>query len=135
MRLASVAKAFSGAAALSLVGDGSLSLADTVGAKLPDQPAAWADVTVAQLLQHRSGVPDFSQNKQFHQAVAASLDVAPPPAQLLTYVAGEPLEFTPGSKYEYSNSNNVLIALIVQAVTGTSYEDALARACTRPWGS
>jgi D-alanyl-D-alanine carboxypeptidase len=134
MRLASVAKAFSGAAALSLVGDGSLSLDDTVGAKLPDQPAAWADVTVAQLLQHTSGVPDFSQNQEFQQAVVASLDVAPPPAQLLSYVAGQPLEFTPGTKYEYSNSDNVLIGLIVQAVTGKSYEDALSARVYAPLG-
>jgi D-alanyl-D-alanine carboxypeptidase len=126
MRLASVAKAFSGAAALSLVGDGSLSLDDTVGAKLPDQPAAWADVTVAQLLQHTSGVPDFSQSKEFQQAVVASLDVAPPPAQLLSYVASEPLEFTPGTEYRYSNSDNVLVGLIVQAVSGSPYEDLLA---------
>ena len=47
MRLASVAKAFSGAAALSLVADGTLQLDDTIGAQLPDLPTAWGDVTLA----------------------------------------------------------------------------------------
>src|SRR5215470_13636324 len=52
MRLASVAKAFSGAAALALVGDGRLTLDTTVGAVRPDLPAAWKAITLAQLLQH-----------------------------------------------------------------------------------
>jgi D-alanyl-D-alanine carboxypeptidase len=134
MRLASVAKAFSGAAALSLVGDGTLKMDDTIGAKLPDLPAAWAKVTLAQLLQHTGGVPDYSQSKSLQQAVAASLTVAPPPAQLLSYVAQDPLEFTPGTKYHYSNSDNVIVGLMVQAVTGSSYEDALVARVYTPLG-
>jgi len=125
MRLASVAKAFSGAAALSAVADGKLALDDTVGQVLPDQPAAWADVTLAQLLQHVSGVPDFSASESFRSALVASLTVAPPPEQLLTYVADDPLVFTPGTKYEYSNSDNILVALMLAAVDGASYEDSL----------
>src|SRR3954452_3220511 len=65
MRLASVAKAFSGAAAVSAVADGKLSLDTTVGAVLPGQPAAWSKVTLAQLLQHTSGIPDFSKSATF----------------------------------------------------------------------
>jgi len=100
MRMASVAKAFSGATALSLVAESELALTDTVGKVLPDQPAAWSKVTLAQLLQHTSGVPDFSGSPAFREALLASLTVAPPPAQLLTYVANDPLKFTPGTKYE-----------------------------------
>src|SRR6476659_5351509 len=122
MRLASVAKAFSGAAAVSAVADGKLKLDSTIGEILPDQPAAWSKVTLAQLLQHTSGVPDFSKNEQFREALVASLTVAPPPAQLVSFVAGEPLAFPPGTKYKYSNSDNVLIGLMVQAAGGTSYE-------------
>jgi D-alanyl-D-alanine carboxypeptidase len=132
MRMASVAKAFSGAAAVSAVADGTLSLDDTVGKVLPDQPAAWADVTLTQLLQHTSGVPDFSKSEQFREALLASLTVAPPPEQLLTYVADEPLSFTPGTKYQYSNSDNILVALMVQAAGGASYEDALAARVYEP---
>lgn len=132
MRLASVAKAFSGAAALSAVADGKLALDDTIGKVLPDQPAAWADVTLAQLLQHVSGVPDFSGSEAFRSALLASLTVAPPPAQLLTYVANEPLLFTPGTKYQYSNSDNILVALMVAAVDGTPYEDSLTARVYEP---
>jgi D-alanyl-D-alanine carboxypeptidase len=132
MRLASVAKAFSGAAAVSAVADGTLKLDSTIGEVLPDQPAAWADVTLAQLLQHTSGIPDFSKNAQFREALVASLTVAPPPAQLISFVAGEPLGFTPGTKYKYSNSDNVLIGLMVQAATGTTYEDSLVARVYEP---
>lgn len=134
MRMASVAKAFSGAAALSLVAEGKLALDDTVGKVLPEQPTAWADVTLAQLLQHTSGVPDFSGSAAFREALLASLTVAPPPAQLLSYVANDPLKFTPGTKYEYSNSDNILVALMVQAADGTPYEDALATHVYSPLG-
>jgi D-alanyl-D-alanine carboxypeptidase len=134
MRMASVAKAFSGATALSLVAEGKLAITDTVGKILPAQPSAWADVTVAQLLQHTSGVPDFSDSPEFRDALVASLAVAPPPEQLLSYVANDPLKFTPGTKYQYSNSDNILVALMAAAVSGTSYEDALAAHVFTPLG-
>jgi len=134
MRLASVAKAFSGAAAVSAVADGKLSLDDTVGQVLPSQPAAWSKVTLAELLQHTSGVPDFSQSPVFQDAVGASLATAPPPEQLLTYVADQPLEFTPGSKYAYSNSDNLLVGLMVAAADGTTYPDSLVARVYTPLG-
>src|ERR1700712_477085 len=68
MRLASVAKAFSGAAALSLVSHGKLQLSDTVGQLLPGMPAAWKHVTLSQLLGHTSGVPDSSKVPEFGEA-------------------------------------------------------------------
>jgi D-alanyl-D-alanine carboxypeptidase len=125
MRLASVAKAFSGATALSAVTDGTLSLTDTLGARVPGTPATWADVTLAQLLQHTSGLPDFSHSTEFREALQASPFEAPPPADLLSFVADEPLLFEPGTKYRYSNSDNVAAALMVAAASGRSYEQEL----------
>lgn len=134
MRIASTAKAFSGAVALSLVQKGALSLGDTIAERLPDLPAAWGDVTLGQLLHHTSGLPDFSKSPAFQQAVGASLTVAPPPEQLLEYVKDEPLAFPPGSRYEYSNSDNIAVGLMVQAVTGKPYEDGLAAQVYGPLG-
>ena len=59
MRIASVAKAFSGASALSLVQKGLLSLDDTIAELLPSLPSAWGSVTVRQLLTHTSGVTEL----------------------------------------------------------------------------
>lgn len=134
MRIASVSKAFSGAVALNLVSQGALRLDDTIGELLPDLPAAWHRVTLAQALHHTSGLPDFSQSAAFAEAVGDSLAFAPPPRTLLSYVAGEPLRFTPDTDYRYSNSDNVVVALMAQAATGTPYVRALRKKVTGPLG-
>jgi D-alanyl-D-alanine carboxypeptidase len=134
MRLASVAKAFSGAVALSVVADGSLALTETVGQRLPDLPAAWGEVTLAELLGHTSGIPDFSTTDAFVDALVASLLVAPPPEELLSFVADQPLLFPPGTEYRYSNSDNIVVGLMVQAATGRSYEEELRDRVLGPLG-
>ena len=61
MRIASVSKAYSGAVALTLVDEGLVELDDTLGELLPSiAPAAWSEVTLAQLMQHTSGVPSYT---------------------------------------------------------------------------
>jgi D-alanyl-D-alanine carboxypeptidase len=120
MRLASVAKAFSGAVALSLVAGGVLSLSDTVGKWLPGLPPAWSKVTLRELLNHTSGIPDFSKTVAFARALGKSPLKAPRPRALLSF-AGKRLNFTPGSEYGYSNSDNIIVGLMVEAAAGKSY--------------
>ena len=112
MRIASVAKAFSGAVTLSLVRSGDLELDDTIGELLPGQPATWSQITLRQLLGHTSGLPDFSLTQAFARDFSADLMRRFTPQELLGYVAGAPLEFTPGSRYEYSNTDNIAAALM-----------------------
>jgi D-alanyl-D-alanine carboxypeptidase len=125
LRIASVSKAFSGAASLSLVSQDKLSLADTIGMRLPTLPEAWRSVTLAQLLQHTSGVPDYIKSPEFVAVLKADPLQSLTPMQLLGYVAHEPLAFPAGSRYDYSDSDNIVIGLMVEAVTGGSYEAAL----------
>ncbi len=134
MRIASTAKAFSGATALSLVDQGKLSLDDTIGKWLPDLPAAWSAVTLRQLLNHTSGLPDFTKNPAFGQAVGASPDTPLPPDQLLGFVADQPLVFPPGSQYIYDNSDNIAIGLMIQAATVKTYAEALKEQVLQPLG-
>lgn len=134
MRLASIAKAFSAATALSLVSSGVLALDDTIGRWLPDLPAVWHAVTLRQLLNHTSGLPEFTENQAFFKAVEASPTVAPPPRSLLAFVAAEPLRFTPGTQYRYCNSDNIAIGLMIEASSGRSYEEALRTSVTEPLG-
>jgi D-alanyl-D-alanine carboxypeptidase len=134
MRLASVSKAFNGAVALSLVKDKVLSLRDTAGKWLPSLPKAWQRVTLSQLLNHTSGIPDFSATKSFQQALPGSLLTAPQPTDLLSYVADQPLEFKAGSRYRYSNSDNIIVGLMSQAATSRSYESLLQDRVDRPFG-
>jgi D-alanyl-D-alanine carboxypeptidase len=65
MRIASAAKAFSGAVALSLVSKGALSLNDTIGKRLPKLPRSWHEITLRQLLNHTSGLPDILEDLDF----------------------------------------------------------------------
>jgi D-alanyl-D-alanine carboxypeptidase len=121
MRLASVAKAYSGAVALGLVDRGVLALDDTIGKWLPDVPAAWAGVTLRELLNHTSGLADFSKSPSFISSVIAAPHRPLSMVQLLRFVAGAPLAFPPGSRYQYSNSDNIAIALMAQAAVRRPY--------------
>ena len=131
-RIASVAKAYNGAITLALVSKGSLSLDATVGTVLPTLPSAWSAVTVAQLLQHTSGVPDYIKAPAFLEQFQADPQQVLTPTQLLDYVANEPLLFAPGSKYDYSDSDNIILGSMDEAVTNGTYQAALAQYITDP---
>jgi D-alanyl-D-alanine carboxypeptidase len=142
MRIASAAKAFSGAVALSLVSNtDKLSLDDTIGERLSDLPEpppdAWSEVTLGQLLNHTSGLPDFSDSEAFRAEVGGRLRHPDPPAKLLTYayeLNSRQLLFTPGTEYKYSNSDNIAVALMVEDATGDAYENQLKKRVYRPLG-
>ncbi len=134
MRLASTAKAFSGAVVLSLVTSGRLRLSDTIAAKLPRLPAAWGAVTVGQALHHTSGLPDFSTSPALRRLLQANPRRRFDSRALWQFVARQPLNFAPGSSYRYSNTDNVVAALFAEAATGRSYERLLAERVTRPLG-
>lgn len=132
MRVASAAKAFSGAVALALVKRDRLALGDTIGEILPGLPRRWHGVTLAQALQHTSGLPDFSDSPAFHRHLQREPKRSVPPRRLLAYVKRRDLNFRPGSRYRYSNSDNIVIALMAEAVTHRSYERDLRRLVYRP---
>ena len=134
MRIASVAKAFSGAVALSLVDDGVLSLDDTLGKWLPDFNPDWNGVKLSQLLQHTSGVPDLFTSDALKQRFAESPRRALTPRAIVEYVAGTDLVFPSGSRYEYSNTENFLVGLMVEAATGHSYVRELGSRVFGPLG-
>lgn len=131
MRIASTAKAFSGYVALSLVSEGKLALDDTIGEIRPDLPAAWHGATLRALLQHTAGIPDFTGSPDFAAAVAANPLDPPPPEQLLSFVADRPLEPSAGT-YKYSNSDNVIVGLMVESVLGSAYTKEIQQYVTVP---
>ncbi|EPD69077.1 serine hydrolase domain-containing protein [Streptomyces sp. HGB0020] len=134
MRIASTAKAFSGAVALSLVDRHALRLDETLGRRLPGLPAAWHRVTLRQLLNHTSGLPDYTESAEFRSILAADPHHRFDSRRLLDFVADRPLEFPPGSRYHYSNSDNIAVALMAEAATGTPYEQLLRTLVYRPLG-
>lgn len=141
VRVASVAKAFSGAAALALVARHTLSLRDTIGKWLPDLPKPWDPVTLGELLNHSSGISDFSDCPLFRAAVNAAPLNPPPPEELIAYATrppcykpDKPLAFPPGTRYKYSNSDNVIVGLMIQAATNQPYETVLSQTVSQPLG-
>ena len=134
MRIASTAKAFSGAVALTLVDRHALRLGETLGERLPRLPRAWHRVTLRQLLNHTSGLPDFSADAEFRAILAADPHHHFDSRRLLDFVADQPLDFRPGTQYRYSNSDNIAVALMAEAATGKPYELLLRLLVYRPLG-
>jgi D-alanyl-D-alanine carboxypeptidase len=125
MRIASVAKAFNGAVALNLVRSGQLSLDGTIEGVLPTLPKAWGKVTLRELLNHTSGVPDYTKSEAFFKHAETKPRAYVSPMEIISWVEKEPLAFKPDTKYEYSNTDNIVVGLMVEAVTKQSYTNEL----------
>lgn len=134
MRIASAAKAFNGALALQLVRDGQLGLDDTIGQRLPGLPGAWAAVTVRQMLQHTSGLPDYTRSTGFARQARTNPRGYVPPSQIIGWVDDQGLEFAPGTQYAYSNTDNIVVGLIAERITGQTYGALLRDRVFRPLG-
>lgn len=107
-RIGSITKQFTAVAILQLIEQKKLALTDDVRTYVPEFPAA---ITIEQLLTHTSG----------H-------------AQVLARFATKPLEFTPGSKWSYSNANYYLLGMVIEKITGETYGDAVKTRVLRPAG-
>jgi CubicO group peptidase (beta-lactamase class C family) len=114
--IASVSKQIAAAAILLLVEDGKMSLDDKVSKYLPDLTDA-DRITVRQLLSHTSGYRDFwPQNYAF-----AAMEKPVKPQEILDRWAKLPLDFPPGSQWQYSNTGFVAAGLIVEKVSGEPF--------------
>ncbi len=132
MRIASVAKAFSGAVALRLVANRRLRLEDTISGVLPDMPRAWANVKVKQLLNHTSGLPDYTESAGFGRQFETDPDGYVSPGTIVDWVRPEPLVFPSGTGYRYSNTDNIVVGLMAERVTGRPYGRLLRDHVFRP---
>lgn len=133
-RIASVSKAFSGAVALALVSAGKLSLDDTIGERLPGLLPRANRVTLRQALAHTGGLPDYIRDEKFVERLQTDPTGYLTPRQIVRYVRAKPLRFRPGSRYEYSDTDNIVVGLMAEAATGLSYERLLVRHVYRPLG-
>src|ERR1700731_318889 len=102
-RLGSVTKQFTAAAILLLEERGKLKVDDPVKKYMPDAPAAWDKITFFNVLTHTGGIPNFTS---FPEYAEKSL-VATPVEKIVASFKDKPLEFEPGEKFNYSNSDYV----------------------------
>lgn len=126
-RIGSITKAFTATGVMLLVQDGRLKLEDTACRFVADCPDAWRSVTVRNLLTHTSGIPDYLPS-----ITLAQFNAPIPPPDLLALVANRPLSFSPSSEYGYSNTNYVLLGLIIENLSGLSYGAYLEQRIFRP---
>lgn len=129
-RLGSMTKQFTAALILLLVQDGKLNVADPVSKYLPDAPKTWEKITVRSLLSHTSGIPNFTNDAGFR---AWSMNPRTP-AEELAFFKDKQLEFEPGTKFAYSNSNYEVLGVIVEKVSGKRYVDLLRERILDPLG-
>ncbi|TDD11899.1 class A beta-lactamase-related serine hydrolase [Nonomuraea deserti] len=116
--LGSISKGFTAAAVLLLHERGRLSVHDRLGTFLPDYRRA-ADVTLLQLMHQVTGIPDYNDFPLFQSAYDAFVASGESDhSAVVAKLESLPLQFPPGSKYAYSNSNFLLLALVVQKVAG-----------------
>ena len=129
-RIGSVTKLFVATVVLQLVGEGALALDDEVG------PIA-EGVTLRQLLNHTSGVPDHyadldSLFEPYRNDRAYRANLTPHAA--LELVQARPRLFSPGTGWSYSNGNYIVLGLIVEETTGATLREELRRRIVEPLG-
>jgi D-alanyl-D-alanine carboxypeptidase len=117
--IGSVTKLFTATLVMRQVQHGAISLSDTVNGWLDLEYAN--DVTVRMLLNHTSGVPNYTEDLWFGLRYFARPSKRWNPGELVDVIGGKPLNFDPGSRHLYSNSNYVLLGRILEHVTESPY--------------
>jgi CubicO group peptidase (beta-lactamase class C family) len=128
-RLASITKQFTAAAVMMLVEQGKLSLQDDITKFFPDYPTGGKKVTVENLLTHTSGIKDYLE-KLWPGRMREDFR----PERLIDLFKNDGLEFEPGTKESYSNSNYVLLGVIIEKLSGKEYGRFIEENIFKPLG-
>ena len=120
-RIGSITKQFTAVAILQLVEQGKISsLQDSVQKYVKDFPAKSYNITIENLLTNTSGIPDYTAyGDSSNVAYIERHDFTG--QQIINYFKNQPLQFKPGTKYDYSNSNFALLAYIIEKISGEDY--------------
>ncbi len=129
-KIGSLTKAFTAAVVQGLAGEGKLSLGDDVTKWVAGAPEAWRGITVRDLLHHTSGIASYTDLP----GVALRLGGPGSTADVLAAVAKRPLKFSPGERFDYSNTNYYLLGLIAERAGGAPLETLLKRRVFGPLG-
>jgi CubicO group peptidase (beta-lactamase class C family) len=129
----SISKWITTVAVLRLVDQGRIDLDKPVTAYLPELPRESGKVTVRHLLSNTSGIPNGLAQALKQDRAATEASTLTPSQGALRYGAGAPI-FEPGTKFDYSFTNWVLVGAIVEKVTGEAFQQAVARLVLQPTG-
>ncbi len=123
-RIGSITKQFTAAGILQLAQKGALKPDDPVVKYVQDLPKTWNAITLHQLLTHSSGIPNYTSTPAFGRQVVMKPNT---PQELVGLVKDQPLEFKAGERWGYSNTNYVLLGMVLEEVSGMKYADYLQR--------
>ncbi len=115
--VASVSKAFTGVAIMRLVEDRALSLDDPIGRHLAELPTHWRPVTVRQLLNHTSGLPDINVDVYTTRTLAQTVPAA------LSLLGSRPMESVAGTEWSYNQTNYMLLGMLIESASGQSFAE------------
>jgi D-alanyl-D-alanine carboxypeptidase len=128
MLAGSTGKTFAAAAALELVRARKIGLDDRIEKYLGKEP--WfsrlpnaRDITVRQLMNHTSGLVRYEFKEQFTKDLSAQPDKTWKPVELISYVLDEKPPFAAGTSWEYSDTNYIVLGMIIEKVTGKRFYD------------
>ena len=127
-RIGSITKQFTAMAILMLQERGKLHVKDHLCIYISDCPQDWQPITLTHLLTHSSGIPDYTDLPDF----VPTWTQPTTPEELISRFKNLPLEFTPGSRFRYSNSGYILLGYIIERVSGESYATFLENNIFRP---
>lgn len=137
-KIASITKMCVATLTLMLVEEGTLHLDDALTRWLPGDvtgklPNA-GQITLFHLLAHQSGLPDFVNDNAFYVSILNDPARVWTPRQLLELVYDKPAAFRPGTRAVYSNTNTLLVSMMIERATGRSHADLLRERIFGPLG-
>jgi D-alanyl-D-alanine carboxypeptidase len=133
-RAGSVTKVFTAAVALQLAAEGRLDLDRSARSYLPELiPASYGDVTVRQLLNHTHGIPASDFPGTLEEAYADRFRVHDPRDMVRSATSKKP-EFAPGERQHYLNIGYTITGLLIERITGDTYEHQVTRRILHPLG-
>ena len=135
-RVASVSKQFTAMAIAMLAETGKLRISDPITKYFDSLPAEWSGITIHHLLRHTSGISDYEGwfDGYATQAYSDYMAQEHAAARIVRDARKRPLDFTPGSKFYYSNSGYIMLGFIIEKASGMSYEDFLRTRIHEPLG-
>ncbi|KAF2516382.1 serine hydrolase [Flavobacterium zhairuonense] len=129
-RLGSITKQFTALLIVKLAEEGKIKLDVPITTYLPDYPKENGDkITIHHLLTHTSGIPNYTNAPNFFKDKAKNPYT---PEEFVKTFSALPLEFTPGEKFNYSNSGYFLLGYIIEKITGKTYEQYLQETIFTP---
>jgi len=118
-RIGSVTKTMVATVALQMVDEGKLSLNDKLSKFFPQYPKA-DSVTLTMLLNMTSGIPEYSSDSVFTQTLVSNPTKVWLPQELINLAFSHPYVFTPGTENRYTNTNYIILGLIIEKITGST---------------